>query len=236
MKKYFLIAAVIHSFFFIHINNKNTLGNPNFSIKKNIPISYNVISDRENVSSTKIVHQERTEEIKEEKTEPVKSEKIKSVPEFESKMTKEKKDTKEEKNKKAENKKPQKKSETIKKENKNSGENIKKETNFIENSDGTYTAISSKGIDFKILNQVDPNYPRQAEMTRYNKTVIVEAKFLVGENGNIEDIKIIKSHEKFGFDREVISALKKWKFKPIVYNNRNIKVYFNKEFIFTPKQ
>ena len=108
MKKYFLIAAVIHSFFFIHINNKNTLGNPNFSIKKNIPISYNVISDRENVSSTKIVHQERTEEIKEEKTEPVKSEKIKSVPEFESKMTKEKKDTKEEKNKKAENKKPQK--------------------------------------------------------------------------------------------------------------------------------
>ena len=73
-------------------------------------------------------------------------------------------------------------------------------------------------------------------MTRYNKTVIVEAKFLVGENGNIEDIKIIKSHEKFGFDREVISALKKWKFKPIVYNNRNIKVYFNKEFIFTPKQ
>lgn len=73
-------------------------------------------------------------------------------------------------------------------------------------------------------------------MARYNKTVIVEAKFLVGTDGSVEDIKIIKSHEKFGFDKEVISALKKWKFKPVVYKGRNIKVYFNKEFIFTPKQ
>ena len=156
-------------------------------------------------------------------------------------MTRDKKNIKEEekkpeKNKKTENKKPQKKSETAKNENKNSGENTIKETNFIENSDGTYTAVSSKGIDFKILKEISPDYPRQAEMARYNKTVIVEAKFLVGTDGSVEDIKIIKSHEKFGFDKEVISALKKWKFKPVVYNGRNIKVYFNKEFIFTPKQ
>lgn len=241
MKKYFLIAAVIHGFFFIHISSKNTLGNPDFSIKKNIPISYNVVNSRENISGAKIIKQEKIEEIKEEKTEPVKNEEIKSVPEFESKMTRDKKDIKEEekkpeKNKKTENKKTQKKSETVKKENKNSGENTIKETNFIENSDGTYTAVSSKGIDFKILKEISPNYPRQAEMARYNKTVIVEAKFLVGTDGSVEDIKIIKSHEKFGFDKEVISALKKWKFKPVVYKGRNIKVYFNKEFIFTPKQ
>lgn len=241
MKKYFLIAAVIHGFFFIHISSKNTLGNPDFSIKKNIPISYNIVNSRENISGAKIIKQEKIEEIKEEKTEPVKNEEIKSVPEFESKMTRDKKDIKgeekkPEKNKKTENKKPQKKSETVKKENKNSGENTIKETNFIENSDGTYTAVSSKGIDFKILKEISPNYPRQAEMARYNKTVIVEAKFLVGTDGSVEDIKIIKSHEKFGFDKEVISALKKWKFKPVVYKGRNIKVYFNKEFIFTPKQ
>lgn len=245
MKKYFLIAAVIHSFFFIHISSKNTLGNPDFSIKRNIPISYNIVNSRENISGAKIIQQEKTEEvaeeIKEEKTEPVKNEEIKSVPEFESKMTRDKKDIKEEekkpeKNKKTENKKPQKKSETAKKENKNYGENTVKESNFIENSDGTYTAVSSRGIDFKILKEVSPDYPRQAEMARYNKTVIVEAKFLVGTDGSVEDIKIIKSHEKFGFDKEVIQALKKWKFKPIVYKGRNIKVYFNKEFIFTPKQ
>ena len=239
MKKYFLIAAVIHSFFFIHISSKNTLGNPDFSIKKNIPISYNTVNSRENISGAKIIKQEKTEEvaekIKEEKTEPVKDEEIKPVPEFESRMTRDKKDIKDEK-KTEKNKNSQKKSETVKKENKNSGENIKKEVNFIENSDGTYTAVSSKGIDFKILKEISPNYPRQAEMARYNKTVIVEAKFLVGTDGSVENIKIIKSHEKFGFDKEVISALKKWKFKPVVYNGRNIKVYFNKEFIFTPKQ
>lgn len=239
MKKYFLIAAIIHSFFFIHINKKNTLGNPDFSIKKNIPISYNTINSRENISGAKIIQQEKTEEvaekIKEEKTEPVKDEEIKPVPEFESRMTRDKKDIKDEK-KTEKNKNSQKKSETVKKENKNSGENIKKEVNFIENSDGTYTAVSSKGIDFKILKEISPNYPRQAEIARYNKTVIVEVKFLVGTNGSVEDIKIIKSHEKFGFDKEVIQALKKWKFKPVVYNGRNIKVYFNKEFIFTPKQ
>ena len=234
MKKYFLIAAVIHSFFFIHISSKNTLGNPDFSIKKNIPISYNTVNSRENISGAKIIKQEKTEEVAEEKTEPVKTEEVKPAPEFESRMTKEKKDIKKEE--KIENKKTQKKSETAKKENKNSGENTIKETNFIENSDGTYTAVSSKGIDFKILKEISPNYPRQAEMARYNKTVIVEAKFLVGTDGSVEDVKIIKSHEKFSFDKEVIQALKKWKFKPIVYKDRNIKVYFNKEFIFTPKQ
>ena len=235
MKKYFLIAAIIHSFFFIHINKKNTLGNTDFSIKKNIPISYNIVNSRENISGAKIVKQEKTEEVIEEKTEPVKNNEAKPVPEFESRMTKEKKNIKDEK-KTEKNKNSQKKSETVKKENKNSGENIKKEVNFIENSDGTYTAVSSKGIDFKILKEISPNYPRQAEMARYNKTVIVEAKFLVGTDGSVEDVKIIKSHEKFGFDKEVIQVLKKWKFKPVVYNGRNIKVYFNKEFIFTPKQ
>ena len=103
MKKYFLIAAVIHSFFFIHISSKNTLGNPDFSIKKNIPISYNAVNSRENISGAKIIQQEKTEEIaeeiKEEKTEPVKTEEVKPAPEFESRMTKEKKDIKEEEKK-----------------------------------------------------------------------------------------------------------------------------------------
>ena len=126
MKKYFLIAAVIHSFFFIHISSKNTLGNPDFSIKKNIPISYNTVNSRENISGAKIIKQEKTEEVAEEKTEPVKTEEVaeektepvkteevKPAPEFESRMTKEKKDIKKEE--KIENKKTQKKSETAKK-------------------------------------------------------------------------------------------------------------------------
>ena len=118
---------------------------------------------------------------------------------------------------------------------KNPDDVFTKSGNFTANLDGTYTAISSKGINFEIITQVDPDYPRQAEIIRYNKSVTVEVRFLVDLNGNIENIEILKSHEKFGFDKEVLSALKKWKFKPIVYNGRKIKVYFNKEFVFNPK-
>lgn len=243
MKKYFLIAAVIHSFFFIHTNNKNTLGNPDSAIKRNIPVSYNIKSDTENTSGIKaeIVSQEKTQEAAEEKAEPLKKEETKPVPEFESRMTKNKKekDIKKEKtkDKKAEQKQTEKQNKNSENNSsKNKAGNIEENGSFIENSDGTYTAVSSKGIDFKILKEVSPNYPRQAETVRYSKTVTVEAKFLVGTDGSIEEVQIIKSHEKFGFDKEVISALKKWKFKPVVYKGKNIKVYFTKEFIFTPKQ
>lgn len=110
-----------------------------------------------------------------------------------------------------------------------------KNGNFTANADGTYTAFSAKGLDFKITHQVDPDYPRQAEVIRYGKTVIVEAKFLVDIKGKIEKIEIIKSHKKFGFDKEVIKALRKWKFKPIEYKGKKLKVYFNKKFIFKSK-
>lgn len=110
-----------------------------------------------------------------------------------------------------------------------------KSGNFTVDSNGTYTAVSAKGIHFEILHQIDPNYPRQAEMIRYKKEVTIKVRFLVNIDGNIENIEIIKSHKKFGFDKEVIKALKRWKFKPILHNEKQIKVYFNKEFVFAPK-
>lgn len=110
-----------------------------------------------------------------------------------------------------------------------------KSGNFTANSDGSYTAHSTKGLDFEIIYQVDPNYPRQAEVMRYGKTVVVEARFLVDVNGRVEKIELTKSFKKFGFDKEVVTALKKWKFKPIVYKGKKMKVYFNKEFVFKSK-
>lgn len=110
-----------------------------------------------------------------------------------------------------------------------------KNGNFTANADGSYTAYTAKGLDFKITNQIDPDYPRQAEIIRYNKTVVVEARFLVDTKGWIEKIEIIKSHKKFGFDKEVLKALRQWKFKPIVYKGKKMKVYFNKKFIFKEK-
>jgi protein TonB len=120
-------------------------------------------------------------------------------------------------------------------------EKLEKQDDFIKNgnftvdSNGTYTAVSAKGINFEIIKQVDPNYPRQAEIIRYKKEVHIKTRFLVDLDGNIEKIEILESHKKFGFDKEVINALQKWKFKPIEHKGKNIKVYFNKEFIFAPK-
>lgn len=108
--------------------------------------------------------------------------------------------------------------------------------NFSMGTDGIWTAGSADGIQYKILKQIDPDYPIQAEKVRYKQKVIVSARFLVGLNGEIEKIDIVKSHQKFGFDSEVKKALKQWKFKPIYYKNKNIKVYFTKDFIFEPKR
>ena len=107
--------------------------------------------------------------------------------------------------------------------------------NFVANADGTYTAYSARGLDYRIVHQVEPEYPRQAEVIRYAKTVIVKARFLVDTEGRVEDIEILQSHKKFGFDKEVRRALRKWKFKPIVFKGRKLKVHFAKEFIFRPK-
>lgn len=108
-------------------------------------------------------------------------------------------------------------------------------SNFQANGDGSYTALSSEGISYEILNEVEPDYPSQAESISYDKKVIVKIKFLVGLKGNIENIQLINSHKKLGFDDEVMKAVKKWRFKPIYYSGQNIKVYFVKEFIFNPR-
>ncbi len=237
MIKYFIAALLLHSLLFFSYQRYNTLGDPNFSVRSNIPISYNIVNAEQRIDSMKQVKGgEEVQSEPEEKEPDLKPEK-KEEPEIKSKISNDKK--------KEEPKKEKKVSEKVKNSKKNSEKPVDKKVqnndgfigneNFTLNSDGSYTAISSKGINFEIITQTDPDYPRQAEVIRYNKTVAVEVRFLVDLEGNVENIKILKSHEKFGFDKEVISAVKKWKFKPIIYNGRKIKVYFNKEFVFIPK-
>ena len=108
-------------------------------------------------------------------------------------------------------------------------------SNFIADGDGTYIALSSEGINYQIINEVEPDYPSQAESIGYSNQVKVTVKFLVGLKGNIEKAEIIKSHKDLGFDAEVMKAIKKWKFKPIFHKGKNIKVYFTKTFVFEPQ-
>ncbi|MBM6821205.1 TonB family protein [Fusobacterium mortiferum] len=118
----------------------------------------------------------------------------------------------------------------------NVDENLATNGNFSIGTDGVWTAGSSEGIYYQIVKQIDPSYPIQAERIKYRNKVVVSARFLVGLNGEIEKIEITKSHKKFGFDDEVQKALKQWKFNPIYYKNKNIKVYFTKDFVFEPKK
>ena len=108
-------------------------------------------------------------------------------------------------------------------------------SNFISDGDGSYIALSAKGINYQIINEVEPDYPSQAESIGYSKQVKVTVKFLVGLKGNVEKADITQSHKDLGFDAEVMKAIKKWKFKPIYHNGKNIKVYFVKTFVFDPQ-
>lgn len=109
-------------------------------------------------------------------------------------------------------------------------------SNFIVDGDGTNIALTSEGINYQIINEVEPDYPSQAESIGYSKKVQVTVKFLVGLKGNVEKAEIIKSHKDLGFDAEVMKAIKKWRFKPIFHKGKNIKVYFTKTFVFEPQQ
>ena len=108
-------------------------------------------------------------------------------------------------------------------------------SNFIADGDGTYIALTSEGINYQIINEVEPDYPSQAESIGYSNKVQVTVKFLVGLKGNVEKAEIIKSHKDLGFDAEVMKAVKKWRFKPIFHKGKNIKVYFTKTFVFEPQ-
>ena len=108
-------------------------------------------------------------------------------------------------------------------------------SNFISDGDGIYIALSSKGINYQIINEVEPDYPSQAESIGYSKQVKVTVKFLVGLKGDVEKVEITQSHKDLGFDVEVMKAIKKWRFKPIYHNGKNIKVYFVKTFVFDPQ-
>lgn len=94
--------------------------------------------------------------------------------------------------------------------------------------------IYKKSINFKILKEVQPKYPKKAKLIKFNKKIVIETKFLVDSSGKVKDIIFLSSYEKLGFNDEVIKALKKWEFEPIILNNKETEVYFYKKFIFNP--
>lgn len=103
-----------------------------------------------------------------------------------------------------------------------------------EISEGVYVAKNQgvAGLKYEIFSQESPEYPDMAKKLGYRKTVEIKVKFLVGDDGKIEEIKFYGDDIGMGFRNEVERALKKWKFSPITLKERKVKMYFYKAFIF----
>ena len=252
MKKYILISLVLHLIvlFGFGVMQTTQLGKDE---PKNqvVPIAFVAKQISENPGG-KVLDTEETEKQSPEPPKP-KVEKKKEEKKTEEKKVEKKPEKKEiENNIPSKDTKPvEKQSETTTSENTSStdkGENTSSDnssskgsgddgfgSNFISDGDGSYIALSSKGINYQIINEVEPDYPSQAESIGYSKQVKVTVKFLVGLKGNVEKVEITQSHKDLGFDVEVMKAIKKWRFKPIYHNGKNIKVYFVKTFVFDPQ-
>lgn len=252
MKKYILISLVLHLIvlFGFGVMQTTQLGKDE---PKNqvVPIAFVAKQISENPGG-KVLDTEEREKQSPEPPKP-KVEKKKEEKKTEEKKVEKKPEKKEiENNIPSKDAKPvEKQSETTTSENTSStdkGENTSSDnssskgsgddgfgSNFISDGDGSYIALSSKGINYQIINEVEPDYPSQAESIGYSKKVKVTVKFLVGLKGNVEKTEITQSHKDLGFDAEVMKAIKKWRFKPIYHNGKNIKVYFVKTFVFNPQ-
>ena len=252
MKKYILISLVLHLIvlFGFGVMQTTQLGKDE---PKNqvVPIAFVAKQISENPGG-KVLDTEEREKQSPEPPKP-KVEKKKEEKKTEEKKVEKKPEKKEiENNIPSKDAKPvEKQSETTTSENTSStdkGENTSSDnssskgsgddgfgSNFISDGDGSYIALSSKGINYQIINEVEPDYPSQAESIGYSKKVKVTVKFLVGLKGNVEKTEITQSHKDLGFDAEVMKAIKKWRFKPVYHNGKNIKVYFVKTFVFDPQ-
>lgn len=239
--RYFILALIVHGLLFLKLSI-NRVGKTNPPIKHSVAIEFHQIKASPTPVSTEIVapiveQPPKQEVVKEkpvekkvvEKKEPIKKESLQP------KKSVKKKAAKKEVVKQEIESTPVSETSSAPTEKTNASSIPSGDKILQNNGDGTYTALSNNGIKYKIIKEIAPDYPKQAETIRYRKKVIVKAKFLVNEKGEVQNITIVQSHKKLGFDDAVISALKKWKFSPIYYNNEIIKVYFQKEFVFESK-
>lgn len=246
MNKFYILSAVLHGAVILCLlgfakdeelkfKEKNTMvvsvknrkavsNNSNISIAKENEKekeSENEKKEEEkNIVEEKTVEKEIVEEkiVKEKATKIVKKEEIKE-------KSKKNKDLK---NKKIDNSESKSKSS----EEKKVYNEFEDKNRFLQGEDGVFTAASLDGIEYEILKEVDPQYPMKAKKIGYSGMGSVKVKFLVDVDGSVKDIEFISGESKFGFREEVEKALKKWKFKPIVYKGKVIKVHFEKEFKF----
>lgn len=88
-----------------------------------------------------------------------------------------------------------------------------------------FYALTEKPVEIK---RVDPVYPSLAQKSKIEGTVVV--KVLVGINGNVEKVEVLKSHPLL--DNAAIEAAKQFKFDPGKQNGKPVKTWISIPFNF----
>ena len=83
-----------------------------------------------------------------------------------------------------------------------------------------------------VLAEVKPSYTAEAMRAKIQGIVMVEA--VVGEDGNIGQVKVVRSLDPtFGLDQEAIKAVRKWRFRPGTRFGQPVAVLVEIELTFT---
>jgi len=69
--------------------------------------------------------------------------------------------------------------------------------------------------------KIEPLYPELARRSRAEGKVILE--IVVGRGGDVEGVKVLKSHPLF--DEAAVEAVSQWKYEPALQSGRPVKVY-----------
>jgi periplasmic protein TonB len=80
------------------------------------------------------------------------------------------------------------------------------------------------------IRQIQPRYTENARRAGVQGAVILEA--IIDEQGNVTDVRVLRGLP-MGLDREAVSAVQQWKFRPAMMASKPVKVYFNLTVNFT---
>jgi protein TonB len=83
-----------------------------------------------------------------------------------------------------------------------------------------------------LITRVEPEYPQAALIARAQGMVVLEA--VITKTGTVEQVKTLRSDNPV-LERAAIKAVLQWKYRPAVFNNRPVKVYFTVTVIFKLK-
>lgn len=84
--------------------------------------------------------------------------------------------------------------------------------------------------DAKVVRQVQPGYPQLAYRRRL--TGWVEIRFIVGVDGRVSDVQIIRADPQRTFDREAIRAVEQWMFEPALRDGKPVPSTLNRRIEF----